>query len=69
MEPFTIFLNVLVIIIGYLIGSINPAYIFGRMKNVDIREEGDGVAGTVNAFKSLGLKYAIPTGIFDFFKG
>jgi glycerol-3-phosphate acyltransferase PlsY len=39
------------------------------VKKLDIREEGDGVAGTVNAFKSLGLKYAIPTGIFDFFKG
>jgi glycerol-3-phosphate acyltransferase PlsY len=54
---------------GYLIGSINPAYIFGRMKNLDIREQGDGIAGTVNAFKSLGMKYAIPTGTFDFFKG
>jgi glycerol-3-phosphate acyltransferase PlsY len=69
MLPFTIFINVLVIILGYLIGSTNPAYIFGRLKKLDIREEGDGVAGTVNAFKSLGLKYAIPTGTFDFFKG
>jgi glycerol-3-phosphate acyltransferase PlsY len=69
MDPFTIFINTLVIILGYLVGSINPAYIFGRMKNFDIREKGDGVAGTVNAFKSLGMKYAIPTGTFDFFKG
>ena len=69
MEPFSIFINILVIFLGYFIGSINPAYIFGRMKNLDIREEGDGVAGTVNAFKSLGMKYAIPTGTFDFFKG
>ena len=69
MEPLTIFINIIVIIIGYLIGSINPAYVFGRIKKLDIREEGDGVAGTVNAFKSLGLKYAIPTGTFDFFKG
>lgn len=59
----------MVIVLGYFIGSINPAYIFGRMKNLDIREQGDGVAGTVNAFKSLGMKYAIPTGTFDFFKG
>ncbi len=69
MEPFTIIINVLVIVIGYLIGSINPAYIFGRLKNFDIREKGDGIAGTVNTFKSLGMKYAIPTGTFDFFKG
>ena len=69
MELLTIFINVLVIILGYLIGSINPAYIFGKLKNFDIRESGDGIAGTVNTFKSLGMKYAIPTGIFDFFKG
>lgn len=69
MELVTILINIVVIFMGYFIGSINPAYIFGRMKNVDIREEGDGIAGTVNAFKSLGMKYAIPTGTFDFFKG
>jgi glycerol-3-phosphate acyltransferase PlsY len=69
MEPSTIFINVVVVFIGYFLGSINPAYIFGRLKNFDIREKGDGIAGTVNTFKSLGLKFAIPTGIFDFFKG
>lgn len=69
MELFTIVINVVVVFIGYFIGSINPAYIFGRLKNFDIREKGDGIAGTVNTYKSLGVKYAIPTGIFDFFKG
>ncbi len=69
MEPSTIFINVIVVFIGYFLGSINPAYIFGRLKKFDIREKGDGIAGTVNTFKSLGVKFAIPTGIFDFFKG
>jgi len=69
MEPLTIFINVVVVFIGYFLGSINPAYIFGRLKKFDIREKGDGIAGTVNTFKSLGVKFAIPTGIFDFFKG
>ncbi len=69
MEPFTIVINVIVVVIGYFIGSINPAYIFGRLKDFDIREKGDGIAGTVNTYHSLGVKYAIPTGIFDFFKG
>ncbi|NHJ21547.1 MAG: hypothetical protein EAX91_11430 [Candidatus Lokiarchaeota archaeon] len=69
MEPFTIFINIIGIILGYLIGSINPSYIFGRSKKLDIREQGSGVAGTVNTFQVLGLKYAIPTGTFDFFKG
>ncbi len=69
MEIFTITINILVIIIGYFIGSINPAYFFGRLKKFDIREKGDGIAGTVNTYHNLGLKFAIPTGIFDFFKG
>jgi len=69
MEPFTIFINIIVIVIGYLIGSINPAYFFGRLKKFDIREKGDGIAGTVTSYHVLGIKYAIPTGIFDFFKG
>jgi glycerol-3-phosphate acyltransferase PlsY len=69
MGEFTIIINILVIVIGYIIGSINPAYIFGRFKNFDIRDKGDGIAGTVNTYKNLGVKYAIPTGIFDFFKG
>ena len=69
MEPFTIFINIIGIILGYFIGSINPSYIFGRSKKLDIREQGSGVAGTVNTFQVLGLKYAIPTGTFDFFKG
>ena len=69
MEPFTIFINVIAVVIGYLIGSINPAYFFGRLKKFDIREKGDGIAGTVTSYHVLGVKYAIPTGTFDFFKG
>ena len=69
MEIFTITINILVIFIGYLIGSINPAYFFGRLKKFDIREKGDGIAGTVNTYHNLGLKFAIPTAIFDTLKG
>ena len=69
MEIFTITINILVIVIGYFIGSINPAYFFGRLKKFDIREKGDGIAGTVNAYHNLGLKFAIPTAIFDTLKG
>jgi glycerol-3-phosphate acyltransferase PlsY len=56
-------------VIGYFIGSINPAYFFGRLKKFDIREKGDGIAGTVNTYHNLGLKFAIPTAIFDTLKG
>lgn len=35
-------------LLGYLIGSVNPAYILGVLKGVDIREKGSGNAGASN---------------------
>lgn len=55
-------------ILSYLIGSINPAFLFGKMKGIDIRTAGDKNPGTRNIKKVLGVKYAIPTAIFDVFK-
>jgi glycerol-3-phosphate acyltransferase PlsY len=48
--------TVSVILGSYLLGSVNPAYFLGRiLKKIDIREHGTKNAGTVNAFKVLGL--------------
>ena len=42
-------ISALSILIGYLIGSISPAFILGKvLKGVDIREHGDKNAGTTN---------------------
>ncbi|MHA2399840.1 MAG: glycerol-3-phosphate acyltransferase [Promethearchaeota archaeon] len=57
------------ILIGYGLGAILPAYLIGRVKGIDIREEGTKNPGTTNAFKVLGLKLAIPTAIYDTLKG
>ncbi|MFP4082526.1 MAG: glycerol-3-phosphate acyltransferase [Candidatus Aminicenantes bacterium] len=55
---------------GYLIGSISPSYILGRiLKKIDIREHGTKNAGTVNTYKVLGLGPAITTACFDLSKG
>ena len=64
-----ILIGVLSIIIGYLLGSILPAYFFGKFKGIDVREEGTRNPGTSNAFKVLGIKYAIPTALYDTLKG
>ncbi|MFW9901955.1 MAG: glycerol-3-phosphate acyltransferase [Candidatus Thorarchaeota archaeon] len=64
-----IIINILSIMIGYLIGSISPAYIFGKLKHIDIRTKGSGNAGTTNAFHTLGASYAVPTAIIDTLKG
>ncbi|MFX1478297.1 MAG: glycerol-3-phosphate acyltransferase [Promethearchaeota archaeon] len=69
MSLFEILMGILSIIIGYLLGTILPAYWFGRLKGIDIREEGTKNAGTSNAFKVLGLAYAIPTALYDTLKG
>jgi len=52
------------LIIGYLIGCIQTAYITGKWKaNIDIREKGSGNAGTTNITRVFGLK----TGVFVLF--
>jgi glycerol-3-phosphate acyltransferase PlsY len=65
-----IFLVIISLIIGYLIGSISPAYIMGRiLKKIDIREHGDGNAGGTNTKNVLGWGPAVIVVIFDLSKG
>lgn len=60
----------MVILLGYLIGSMSPAYLLGKLlKGIDIREHGDGNAGGMNVYYVLGLKPAMVTVIFDLSKG
>lgn len=60
----------LIIFGGYLVGSLSPSYILGRiLKKIDIRRVGTKNAGTMNTYKILGLGPAIFTGIFDLSKG
>jgi len=63
-------IEILAIFIGYFLGSINPAFIFGKaLKGIDIREHGTKNAGTTNVKKTLGIGPAILTAIFDLSKG
>ncbi|MFW9867040.1 MAG: glycerol-3-phosphate acyltransferase [Candidatus Thorarchaeota archaeon] len=64
-----IIISIFSIIFGYILGSILPAYILGRLKGIDIRKIGTKNAGTSNVYHELGLKYALITGTYDFFKG
>jgi glycerol-3-phosphate acyltransferase PlsY len=60
----------LIVILGYLLGSIPTAYIVGRvLKGVDIRQIGDGNVGAANTFRQLGPKAGITVGIIDASKG
>ncbi len=51
--------RVVCVIIGYLLGMIQTAYILGRIKGIDIREHGSGNAGTTNTLRVLGAKAGI----------
>lgn len=63
-------LGFLAIFIGYLIGSISPAYFLGKiLKGIDIRKQGTGNAGTRNVYRLMGLGPAIITVAFDLAKG
>ena len=68
MTPIEIFLFILSLIIGYLIGTINPGYLIGRMKGIDLREIGTKNPGTSNAWHELGKKYGLLTGFYDIAK-
>lgn len=56
------------LLLGYLLGSINPGYLIGRMKRIDIREVGTKNPGTSNVWHTLGKKYGILTATYDIFK-
>jgi glycerol-3-phosphate acyltransferase PlsY len=61
---------VLIVILGYLLGSIPTAYIAGRLiKGRDIRQMGDGNMGAQNAFRQLGARAGLTVGIIDAAKG
>lgn len=55
--------------IGYLFGSVLPAYLIGRARGIDLRRVGSGNPGTTNALHTLGVGPAVITGIYDVLKG
>lgn len=46
--------TVLAVLAGYFIGSVPTAGFLGRLGGVDLRSEGSGNPGTVNAFRTSG---------------
>ena len=50
---------------GYLLGSINPAYIFGKLRGFDIRARGSGNAGATNMARVYGMTAGLLTLFLD----
>lgn len=63
-------LEVFMIILGYLLGSIPSAYIAGRLaKGIDIRELGDRNMGAANTFREISPRAGVSVFIADVGKG
>lgn len=60
--------RLLIILIGYLIGSFQTAIVLGRMQGIDIRDHGSGNAGATNTLRVLGSKSAIIVFLGDMVK-
>lgn len=48
--------RILCIVIGYIFGLFQTAFIYGKMHGIDIRQHGSGNAGTTNTLRVLGTK-------------
>lgn len=56
---------VICILIGYLVGSVNPSYLLARSHGIDIRKRGSGNAGASNALLVFGKLRGGLCALFD----
>lgn len=62
--------NILLLLGGYLLGSIPTAVWIGKFfYKIDVREYGSGNAGATNTFRVLGKRAGIPVLLIDVLKG
>lgn len=62
--------NIIILIIAYLIGSVNFSVLISkRVAGFDVREKGSGNAGSTNVLRSVGKGAAVITLICDILKG
>jgi len=57
------------IVLSYMLGSLSGSMLVGSLKHIDIRQSGSGNAGGTNAFRTQGLKFALPVVVIDIGKG
>ena len=52
-------------LLAYLLGSVIGSLVLGRLRGVDIREQGSGNAGGTNALRTQGWKFALGVVLID----
>jgi len=61
-------LSVFTVGVAYLLGSLNGSLLLGRLRGVDIREQGSGNAGGTNALRTQGKAFALGVILIDITK-
>lgn len=56
------------VLLGYIVGMFNPAYLIGKAKGHDLKKEGSGNAGASNAIVVIGKGVGVACGLADIFK-
>jgi len=57
------------VVIGYLSGSVMYAHLLGRLVRIDLLAVGDGNPGAVNLWRNAGYRYGLAAVVLDFLKG
>ena len=52
-------------LLAYLLGSVLGSQVMGRLRGVDIREQGSGNAGGTNALRTQGWRFALGVVVID----
>lgn len=58
----------ILILFGYVLGSIPFGYLISRTQGIDIRTVGSGNIGATNVSRKLGIKWGALVGLLDFTK-
>lgn len=67
---YPILLSALLVIAGYLLGSVPTGYLLTKaLKGIDIREQGSGSTGATNVLRTVGKEAAIAVLLVDLLKG
>lgn len=60
---------IVLIIIGYLLGSVPLSYLAGKARGIDLRNQGTHQVGGGNLWRLTSRRLGLFVGIFDFIKG
>jgi glycerol-3-phosphate acyltransferase PlsY len=59
----------ILIIAGYIFGSIPLSYLVGKSQGIDLRKQGTHQVGGGNLWRMTSRKFGLAIGLFDFLKG